>query len=79
MITATKTVGSKGEIVIPKNLRKEVGIKPNQKVEIIPTRSGLLIIPLRKKLSDFAGYFGNKGINNIKELDATIHELLAGI
>lgn len=79
MATATKIIGNKGELVIPKSLRKEAGIKPRQKVEIIPTRNGLLIVPLRKKLSDFAGLFGNKGVKNIKELDAAIHELLAGI
>ncbi len=36
-------VGSKGQIVIPKELREKYGIKENTLVRIIPTEEGILI------------------------------------
>jgi AbrB family looped-hinge helix DNA binding protein len=37
----------KGQVVIPKELRKKTGISPGDKVEITASEDGLVIIPMR--------------------------------
>ena len=76
MLSYTKIVGSKGEVVIPKDIRNQQGLKPNSKVEVLSINNGILLIPLNKKLSEFRGLFGKKGINNIRKLDILTHELM---
>ena len=79
MISAVKQIGERGEIVIPKEIREEKGLDVNSKVEIISTKKGIIIIPLKKKMKALAGLFETKEAVNFKELDALTHELLAGI
>jgi len=74
-----KKVGARGEVVIPKSIRNEKGLETNSRLEIIPTKNGILMIPIRKKVSELAGLFGDLGVKNVDELDAITHELLAGI
>lgn len=74
-----KRIGNKGELVIPKKIRKQNELKANSKIEIISIKNGILLIPMKEKFSDLAGLFGNRGIRNPKELDAITHELLGGI
>ena len=76
---ALKKIGKRGEIVIPKNMRKGKGMEINAKVEIINLKNGILIVPIQKKFGDLAGLFGDKGVKNIKELDAVTHEFFAGM
>ena len=64
----TKTIGKHGEIVIPKSIRKEKGLNSNSKVQIVSTKSGILIIPIEKDISQLAGLFGKDGAGDIKEL-----------
>ena len=71
-----KKIGRKGEVVIPRNMRKQKGMEANSEIELVPTKNGILLVPLKKKFSDYAGLFGNNGVKNIKELDAITHELL---
>ena len=74
-----KKIGKRGEIVIPKNMRKEKGMEVNSRVEVIDLKNGILIVPLKKKLGDLAGLFGDKGVKNVEELDAITHEFFAGM
>lgn len=76
MLTLTKRIGHKGELVIPKDIREQLGLKPNSKVEIILTNGGVLVVPLNKRLSDFRGLFSDKGVKNIKKLDILAQELM---
>jgi AbrB family looped-hinge helix DNA binding protein len=74
-----KKIGEKGEIVIPKIIRRQKGLEVNSKIEIIPTKNGILIMPIKKKFGELAGLFGKKGVKDIEELDAITHELLSGM
>ncbi len=78
MSITIKLIGDRGEIVIPKNIRQLAGLSLHTPVEIIPVKRGVLLIPLKKKMKDFAGLFGNKGVKNIKELDSVTEQLIAG-
>ncbi len=68
MITCTKTLGDRGELVIPKDMREENGMTTHSRVELISTKHGVLIVPLKRKLSELSGLFKNLDgakINNI--------------
>jgi AbrB family looped-hinge helix DNA binding protein len=76
MVICIKKMGKRGEVVIPREIREEKGLGPDTRVEIISTKNAILLIPLENSLSDLAGLFGNKGVGDIEELDAIMHEIL---
>ncbi len=41
------TVSTKYQVVIPKKVREELGIKPGQKVHVIPSMGRIELIPLQ--------------------------------
>ena len=45
---ATTTVSDKYEIVIPEEVRSELGIKPGQKVELVGSGDCIEIVPIRE-------------------------------
>ena len=79
MKMSVKRISNKGEIVIPKSIREEKGLKINSKVEVISTKNAIIIMPLKKKIRELAGLFGEKGIKNQKDLDAVTFDLLSGM
>ncbi len=42
---ASLTVSSKGQIVLPANMRKRLGLMAGTKLEIIEEQNGLLLVP----------------------------------
>jgi AbrB family looped-hinge helix DNA binding protein len=42
------TISTKYQVVIPKKVREELGIKPGQKVQVIPYMGRIELIPIRK-------------------------------
>ena len=79
MITRTKIVGDKGEILIPKDLREESGIKPKQKVEIISSKNGVLIVPLVDNIRELRGLFKKEGYKHKKDIDNILFKIMAGL
>ena len=79
MITRTKMVGIKGEILIPKELRERSGIQPKQKVEIISSKNGILIVPLVHDIKQLRGLFKKEGYRNEKDIDSVLFKLMAGL
>mgnify|MGYP001214118122 CR=1 FL=1 len=78
MDSCTKEIGPRGEIVLPKKMRDELHLKPKTKVEIVNTGKSITLIP-KNKLSEFAGYFGKKGVKHMEEIEEVVQELLAGM
>lgn len=56
MTTASKKMGARGVIVIPKKIREESGIGCGSRIEIVPMNNGALIIPV-KNFSETSGLF----------------------
>ena len=79
MLTRTKIVGNKGEILIPKELREESGIKPKQKIEIISSKSGIFIVPLVKDIGELRGLFKKEGYKHKKNVDDLLFRVMSGI
>jgi AbrB family looped-hinge helix DNA binding protein len=59
---------AKGQIVIPKEARKRVHLSPGEKVEVRVTEEGIVILPLRKSLTDSCRGLV-KGKLSLKELE----------
>jgi len=58
----------KGQIVIPKEVRKKTSIAPGDKVEIKVTEEGIIILPLKKSYTE--NYRGLvKGKLSMKDLE----------
>ena len=43
----TATVSSKYQVLIPKRVRRALGIRPGQKVQVIPYQGRIELIPVR--------------------------------
>ena len=54
------TVSPKYQVVIPKKVREKAGIKPGQKVQVIPYMGRIELIPVRN-IKDSKGFL--KGID----------------
>ena len=79
MITRTKMVGKKGEILIPKELREKSGIQPKQKVELISSKNGILIVPLVDDIKHLRGLFKKEGYKHDRDVDKVLFRLMAGL
>jgi AbrB family looped-hinge helix DNA binding protein len=62
------TISPKYQIVIPKNIRKKLNIKPGQKFQVLEYKGRIELIP-QKDISELRGFV--KGINteSIREKD----------
>ncbi|MBI2549188.1 AbrB/MazE/SpoVT family DNA-binding domain-containing protein [Candidatus Woesearchaeota archaeon] len=77
MTICIKAIGERGEIVIPKRIREEKGLKPNAKIEIITGKNGILLVPVENDFRKLRGLFGELSKTDIKKIDLIYHELLA--
>ncbi|MDO8428786.1 MAG: AbrB/MazE/SpoVT family DNA-binding domain-containing protein [Candidatus Diapherotrites archaeon] len=73
MVEITMTVGPKGQVVIPKVLRDEYGILPNDKVIVKESPNGIII---SKPKLDVANIFRELGKNGpqIKKISSHFYE-----
>ena len=63
----TVTVSPKYQIVIPRAIRKSLGIEPGQKIQVLQHENRIELIPL-KNIRDMRGFL--KGIDTTVERDA---------
>jgi AbrB family looped-hinge helix DNA binding protein len=56
----TVTVSPKYQVVIPKKIREGMGIKPGEKIQVIPYENRIELIPV-KKIQEMRGFL--KGID----------------
>ncbi len=68
----SSTVNSKGQLTLTKSVRDASGIKPGQKVRLLPMVDGtVLIIPLKQGIGHLAGILPKPGrAHSIEEMDA---------
>jgi AbrB family looped-hinge helix DNA binding protein len=62
------TISPKYQVVIPKKLRDKTGIKPGQKVQVIPYMGRIELIPVRK-IQDGRGFLEGIDTNIEREAD----------
>ena len=56
---SAQTVSSKGQVVIPVDLRNELGIEPGTQIRFEKHNDGLLLRPITKEfIRSLRGYFG---------------------
>ncbi len=60
------TISTKYQVVIPKVVREKLGIKPGQKVQVIPYMGRIEMIPVRN-IKDSRGFL--EGIDSAVERD----------
>jgi AbrB family looped-hinge helix DNA binding protein len=63
----TVTVSSKYQVVIPRAVRKLLGVRPGQKVQVIPFRNRIELI-LQEPIQEARGFL--KGIDTTVEREA---------
>jgi AbrB family looped-hinge helix DNA binding protein len=61
------TVSTKYQVVIPKKVREKLGVKPGQKVQVIPYMGRIELIPVRK-IQEGRGFL--KGIDTTIERES---------
>jgi len=61
------TISTKYQVVIPKKVREKLGIEPGQKVQVIPYRGRIEMIPIRD-IKDSRGFL--EGIDTKIEREA---------
>lgn len=63
LIGMTHTVGTKGQVVIPKAIRERLGIRPGDRVEFAVEDDAVRVVPAEAAdLLDLRGVFGRSGM-----------------
>lgn len=71
----TTTVTSKGQVTIPKSVRDELGLKPFDRVEIIPDgHGGARLRKAGPSLEELVGIFPGIGLVDDDDLEHAIRE-----
>jgi AbrB family looped-hinge helix DNA binding protein len=85
-MNAKTTLSAKGQVVIPKDVRDALGLKPGQELNVIRTESGVLLTPVFKKSGRTTGeifrelrklYRHEGPPATIEEMDAAVDAMFA--
>jgi antitoxin PrlF len=72
----TSTISSKGQITVPLEVRKRLGLKPGDRVEFVTDNGHTMIRPMRGPVNPFAEYVGAlPAFSNAREINDWIKEL----
>ena len=63
-MNAKTILSAKGQVVIPKDVRDHLGLKPGQQLDVIETAGGVLLRPVFQK----SGRTTEEILNNLREL-----------
>jgi len=64
---AIVTVSTKGQIVIPKEVREKFGLRPGTKIDVKLKENEITLKPMRENISD--GLYGKyRGVDLLKDL-----------
>ena len=76
---STATVTSKGQITLPRVVRKALGLGVGDKVDFVEVEGGFKIVPLRKDIRGLKGRFAGrvKRPVTIQEMDDAIAQSAA--
>jgi AbrB family looped-hinge helix DNA binding protein len=71
----TSTVTSKGQITIPADLRKSLGLRPGQQVTFSRTENALLITPMEDDVTATFGLLKAEHGVSLQEMDEAVAEM----
>lgn len=76
---STSTVTSKGQITLPRDVRRALGLGVGDKVDFVEVEGGFKIVPLRKDVRRLKGKFAGrvKRPVTIQEMDDAIAQSAA--
>lgn len=57
---ATSTVTSKGQITLPREVRRSLGLQPGDKVDFVAVEDGFKLVPLRQDVRALKGRFAGR-------------------
>jgi antitoxin PrlF len=72
----TSTLTSKGQITVPVETRRRLGLKPGDRVEFVVDRDKTVIRPARAEGNPFARYAGAlPAFESVEEINAWVREI----
>ncbi|HUH63419.1 MAG TPA: AbrB/MazE/SpoVT family DNA-binding domain-containing protein [Terracidiphilus sp.] len=73
---ATSTISSKGQVTVPVEVRRRLGVKEGDQVEFVFEGGRTILRPLRTGKNPFAKYIGSiPAFSSQKEINAWVREL----
>jgi antitoxin PrlF len=60
-INNSSTISSKGQVTVPKEIRKRLGLQPGDRVEFVAEEGRTVIRPVRSESNPFEKYIGILG------------------
>jgi AbrB family looped-hinge helix DNA binding protein len=75
----TSTVTSKGQITLPRDIRRALGLDAGDKVDFVKVEGGFKLVPLRKDIRALKGRFAGRAKRpvTIEEMDDAIAQSAA--
>ena len=73
---ATSTISSKGQVTVPVEVRRRLGVKVGDRLEFVFEEGRTILRPLRTGKNPFAKYIGSMpAFSSQKEINAWIRDL----
>jgi len=72
-----KSMGSKGEVVLPKRIRDKYGFGPKSRLRIIERKDGPQLVSANVDFRKFAGMLSKDGVD-LEKLDELALEIMYG-
>jgi AbrB family looped-hinge helix DNA binding protein len=85
-MTATTKLSAKGQVVIPADVRRALGLKPGQTLQVRQTGSGIILTPIMEKsgrstdelLTEIRKIYTHKGPPaTIEDMDRSVSRMFA--
>jgi antitoxin PrlF len=57
-MNSSSTISSKGQITVPQEVRKRLGLQPGDRVEFVAEEDRTVIRPIRAEVNPFARFIG---------------------
>jgi antitoxin PrlF len=76
MAKPSSTISSKGQITVPREVRRRLGRRPGDRVEFVTENGQTMLRPARDAESPFSKYKGaNPAFSNVEEVNAWVRSL----
>jgi antitoxin PrlF len=75
-MTPTSTISSKGQVTVPIEVRRRLGLKEGDRVEFVSEEGRTFLRPARRDANPFAAYVGILPVfSSVDEINEWIHDL----
>ena len=76
-MSVVSKIGSRGQVTLPKDIRKRFGFEAGQSVAFVIKKGELTLVPLKHTLFDFEGALGDTEVADLEQVRISVRTVQA--